>query len=366
MPPSLEHLVTVVIVTSPVLSHPSLALLERTLSSYAHVPSLHACNFIIVADGFRVAPGDGVGNILTGPAPPCGVAAPRKHLAAAFRQGLVDADYAARYGEMKARLAARVEADAGLSRRDGALFANCKVLEMDERVGFGFALKAALEEVTTKYIVVNQHDRTWMRFCDVGRVVQAMEGSVEDGIEGSLRVAADGTEQVVKVVSFLTRSTLNYTKRTVGRETWRGYEEGIGSLTRRPPCLVDDGGGSVAALFPLLQFYDSTHVALAEYYRGFIFARETHLVARGGFVEDKVSNRMMESIKKRGLAGGHRRYGVYLYDDGLSWDGVDDGKRHAHRGDGVTAMVGHLDGRSLLTEAQRSETILASETRARK
>lgn len=363
MPPSLDHLVTVVIVTSPVLSHPSLALLERTLSSYAHVPSLHACNFIIVADGFRVAPGDGAGNILTGPAPACGAAqAPRRRLPPGPRRrrlrGALWRDEGAPGGARRGRrgpLAARRRAVCQLrGPRDGG--------EGRLRV----RAESGVEEVTTKNVIVNQHDRTWMRFCDVARVVQAMERSVEDGIEGSLRVAADGTEHVVKVVSFLTRSTLNYTKRTLGRQMWCGYEEGIGSLTRRPPCLVDDCGGTVAALFPLLQFYDSTHVALADYYRGFIFARETHLVARGGFVEDKVSNRMMESIKKRGLAGGQRRYGVYLYDDGLSWDGADDGKRHAHRGGGVTAMVGHLDGRSLLTEAQRSETILASETRARK
>lgn len=61
---------------------------------------------------------------------------------------------------------------------------------------------------------------------------------------------------------------------------------------------AEAGGGSEEAagadtparvrLMPLVQWYDTTHVASTWYYRRFVFDRRARRVAKGGFIEDKV------------------------------------------------------------------------------
>ena len=68
-------------------------------------------------------------------------------------------------------------------------------------------------------------------------------------------------------------------------------------------------------LLPLLQWYDSTHVASAEYYRHFVFSRRVKRVARGGFIEDKLGQEQLRVILERGV-GAHVPYGTFMLDDG--------------------------------------------------
>lgn len=273
---SLKDYVTIVITTSPVISHPSLGLLEKTLASFVHVPELHACPKIIVADGTRREPpeeGD--------TASPCGrdavaracdgggsIAARRKYAnrAKAMRSGYVDGDYAARYGAMKAALSARVCGDAGkVWHPTEAPFSGVRLVYLEERLGYGFALRSALAYVSTRFVLVVQHDRTWMRPCVVSKVVDAMEASggwaLPDG------VPARGGEPLVRCVSFVTRSTVNYIKRAQGRRMIRHLDVELERLVWRPPELGNEtlpAGDSQPFLAPLLQFYDSTHIAYTD------------------------------------------------------------------------------------------------------
>lgn len=277
MKKSLEDLVTVIITTSPVVSHPSLRLLEETLASFKHVPELHRCPKTIVADGTRLSPADDNDVSTSEPDTPaethetassshpsCSTAR-RKYAnrAKAMRSGYVDEEYASRYGAMKRALSARVSSDAGKEwHPTEAAFAGVRLLFLDERVGYGFALRAALAQVTTRLVVVVQHDRTWMRACAVGNIVDAMEASVAwsmpDGAERS------GCEPVVRCVSLVTRSTVNYIKRAQGRRALRQADLDLEQLVWRPPELrngLRDDFNSQPFLAPLLQFYDSTHIA---------------------------------------------------------------------------------------------------------
>jgi hypothetical protein len=45
---------------------------------------------------------------------------------------------------------------------------------------------------------------------------------------------------------------------------------------------------SQVRLVPLVQWYDTTHIASTWYYRRFVFDRRARRVAKGGFIEDKV------------------------------------------------------------------------------
>lgn len=366
----LRELITVVITTSPVTSHPSLELLEKTLASFAFVPDVHECRFVIVADGCRrrAAPAS---NACTSSSSPADFQQRTKYgnLSTAMRSGFVNDEYARRYDEMKSALRARCEAQSSQEWHPvRAPFAGVRLLFLTERVGYGFALKEALRIdcalVTTRYVMVVQHDRTWLRSCSIATVLAAMEGSrrwrhSSDGAEE----VRESDEPIVNCVSFVTRSTLNYISRFHGRATTRSLDVDLSNHVRYLSQEIDFHEGAPAGpafLVPLLQFYDSTHLALTGYYRDFIFDPKRRLVARGGFVEDKVSTAMLRVMRRDGFAAGHRIFGTWLYDDGQSWVGSlknPDTARSYRAGRGAVPLVGHADGGSYLTSEQRAAAI---------
>ena len=61
------------------------------------------------------------------------------------------------------------------------------------------------------------------------------------------------------------------------------------------------------------------------------------MVARGGFVEDKLSPVIKRTTERLGLMEGHSRFGCYILDD--------------HSG---FYFTGHLDGGSYVTDKEKS------------
>jgi hypothetical protein len=92
------------------------------------------------------------------------------------------------------------------------------------------------------------------------------------------------------------------------------------------------------SLTPTLFWYDNTHLCLTSHYRDFIFDPKYRMVARGGFVEDKLSPAITKHVEKIGLTEGHRRFGCYLLDD--------------HSG---YYFTGHLDGGSFMTDEEKAK-----------
>jgi len=86
------------------------------------------------------------------------------------------------------------------------------------------------------------------------------------------------------------------------------------------------------SLTPTLFWYDNTHIVNTAHYRDFIFHPQYKMVARGGFVEDKLSPCMVRSCERLGLKEGHGKFGCYLLDD--------------HSG---VVFTGHLDGGSFMS-----------------
>lgn len=62
------------------------------------------------------------------------------------------------------------------------------------------------------------------------------------------------------------------------------------------------------------------------------------MVAKGGFVEDKLSPVLTKTLERLGLKEGHARFGCYLLDD------------HSGR-----YFTGHMDGGSYMTKEQRQQ-----------
>ena len=71
------------------------------------------------------------------------------------------------------------------------------------------------------------------------------------------------------------------------------------------------------------------------------------MVAKGGFIEDKLSPILKRTVERLGLRDGHSRFGCYLLDD--------------HSG---MFFTGHIDGGSYISPEERKE-LLASQQQER-
>lgn len=248
-----------------------------------------------------------------------------------------------------------------------------RVVPLEERHGYGYALRHALRhEVRTPFVCVIQHDRTFMRQTPITEVVNCMRNS----------------EETVKYVGMNMRSNLCYrdiftTKYGVGAfnelldmvvkppelsldaatygptgvsvddmavhnktdsakleknlvslaQTYRGT---IQCISNCGDTLTENQSTHQLSLTPTLFWYDNTHVCQTSHYRDFIFDPKYKMVARGGFVEDKLSPVITRSVERLGLKNGHAKFGCYLLDD--------------HSG---FFFTGHLDGGSYMTMEQK-------------
>merc|ERR1712113_275968 len=112
-------------------------------------------------------------------------------------------------------------------------------------------------------------------------------------------------------------------------ETYRGT---IQCNTHTNPDDLQTLGKRQLSLTPTLFWYDNTHLCETAHYRDFIFDPKYKMVARGGFVEDKLSPVITRSVERLGLRQGHSKFGCYLLDD--------------HSG---FFFTGHLDGGSFIS-----------------
>jgi hypothetical protein len=101
-----------------------------------------------------------------------------------------------------------------------------------------------------------------------------------------------------------------------------------------------ESGKHQLTLTPTLFWYDNTHICDTAHYRDFIFHPSYKMVAKGGFVEDKLSPVLKRTVERLGLKEGHSRFGCYLLDDRSGM-----------------FFTGHLDGGSYMTAAKREELL---------
>ena len=98
-----------------------------------------------------------------------------------------------------------------------------------------------------------------------------------------------------------------------------GYKGSHQNLTHLEWIQTGDGaesqGYNQLSLTPTLFWYDNTHVVETSHYSDFIFNPQYKMVARGGFVEDKLSPVITRNVERLGLKKGHAKFGCYLLDD---------------------------------------------------
>ncbi|KAL3798391.1 hypothetical protein HJC23_005044 [Cyclotella cryptica] len=366
----LSELLTIVVTTSPIRSNPSTEMLEHTFETFQFAGDEFAfeCKKVIVCDGCRVLEENGNAGSDTNAQPKIRIYANGKQN---LRNGVATVDQSKKYNEFKASLHHLCEKANQDTRKSS--FRNTQVVELKERHGYGFALRHALRHcVNTPYVCVIQHDRNFMRTTPVREVVDAI---IRDPM------------QRIKYVGMSMRSNLMYYDIFSGKYGKRAIDE-FKTLILRPkelciggniygpngksvetmpePCvknrsktietLRDTYRGShqylnhmewvqstkeegnqrddcqQLSLTPTLFWYDNTHIVETAHYRDFIFNPKYKMVARGGFVEDKLSPVITRNVERLGLTEGHRKFGCYLLDD--------------HSG---VYFTGHLDGGSYKT-----------------
>ena len=207
-----------------------------------------------------------------------------------------------RYVEYKANLSALVNSKQGV-------WARSEILELKRRHGFGYAVREGLTRVTTPLLLVLQHDRAFMRPFDMMGVARAL-----------------ATDQEVAYVLLRTAASKNYVDVMGSALNRNGNSVVAGVVPRREVAGV--------RLLPCVQFLDSTHIAKTQWYRDFVFDPERRLVARGGFIEDKLGQTQLADFRIRGLAA-VKHWKTWLLDDDES------------------RAVAHINGRRFITEEKR-------------
>jgi hypothetical protein len=202
---------TVIMTTSPIPSNPCTAMLEAVAESLSLVPGLEDCPKIVVCDGVKVKN--------------------KKPKASDYRKGCVDVGGQSDYELF-------IENVQRLAEQQAGILAGSTVLALKERQGFGFAVKAALEAVTTPWVMVVQHDHKFVRAVDLPGILHCMKQNPE-----------------VKYVGLLSGTTTKYQLFTESKYSIR----------------ITESIKSGLPLLPLLYWYDKTHVCTTAYYRDFVF-----------------------------------------------------------------------------------------------
>ena len=356
--PPIEELLTILVTTSPIKSNPSTELLERVFDTFPMGGHDFAfkCRKIIICDGARQRDDKTTQKY--------------SNTKQAMRHGLVTSEQNASYELFKQNLLRLCQDAKGLD--PPSLFSNTTVHELESRHGYGFALRHALRDcIETPYVIVIQHDRTFMRPTPIEEALTAM-----------------WNHDRIKYVGMMQRSNLTYRDHFNG-QYGRAYMDEMAECIFRPPELLVDssryGPGSEStkrmeygskklqdnisavienykkchqnieyqewlevhppppsrhqmSLTPTFFWYDNVHICETKHYRDFIFDPRYKMVAKGGFVEDKLSPVIKKTVARLGLTDGHSRFGCYLLDD--------------HSG---MFFTGHLDGGSFLDSATREE-----------
>ena len=307
---------TIVLTTSPIKTHPSTRLIEEVFESIAVLAGLGDCRKIIVADGVKVREHD------------------------KFRSGICTPEAMSNYRHYLSRLEA-------LTKTEGSPLRGAELLVLDERHGFAHALRRGLMRVATPFVLVAQHDRSFVRPVEVSHVLDVMETANEH------TVCTDSGR--VNYVGFPTTTTLSHRSYVASK-----YGLAVEPVTRDVPDPKVDGSKpgrsgtndqlrtnderpSTLKLLPLVQFYDSMHVASTRWYLSRVFGRSRYVnLPRGGFIEDTLGQHMLRTVREEcvgprasdadAVARAHAAFGTFVYQD-----------------DSMETKCGHIDGHDVLT-----------------
>jgi len=161
------------------------------------------------------------------------------------------------------------------------------VIQRDKNYGFADNVKYALEWITTKYVMVVQHDWIFSTHIPVTKLLQLMDVQVN-----------------INYINFISSSTTDYLNK---------YHGVCGHHVTKV-CNYD------IPLVPLPFWYDKPHICRTDYYKSHVFGKQHYncqtlkYIRINRFVEDTYGHIILNDIKHHGLIA-HAKYGTFLYYD---------------------------------------------------
>lgn len=247
-----RHL-TVIVTTSANESNPSTACLETVFSSFSIIPGLNSCVKYVVCDWPVLYEGSESDWTHT-----CRIGSDRLER---YRQYIDNIEQLCLNG----------------SFQKGAPWSNTFCITLSKQHGFGLAVGAAMDRVSTEFVLIVQHDRCFFRPISLKRVVQAMALNPHD----------------LKTVGFTVSNWSGHRDPVFIEKSW-----GIQVM----PRTVDD-----LELLPLIKWLGSTLVTRVDYYTSDILPS----LKVGDTVEEPFGHEQHMDIVRHGM-GAHKKYGYFL------------------------------------------------------
>lgn len=330
----LADLLTVIVTTSPIRSHPSTHLMDLVRASFDLIPGLMACRQIIIADGYTILQEQ----------------EKEQEKAGKITQGL-----ATRYEGFLVAL--QKQLDIENSNSLDQLVGHRLLVKRETRKGFAANLKHAVEMCETPYLFVMQHD-FWIR------------RPLAQGVRLEHIIASMQEHACLRYVGLMSTSDQYYEERFLVHQDLKLFKEDYQTVIRdyvrhsshwiqlrerlkagMSPLLLYSHSRFKLPLMPVAFWYDKPHICSKQTYLQFVFGQRHLNFAKGqsieikNFVEDSLGNVCKANVKRHGYAG-FQQYGTYtLYDDPDA------------------PLVGHLDGRSYTVGQGRDLTDTLSQVR---
>lgn len=294
----MEKLLTVLIQTSPLPSHPSTALLEALFRSFDRVDGLKEANIIILADGCECEEttegedndhNDNDATTTTGKR-------------ANFKHGSAPLEARANYKQHLQLLQEKIDNRQAPfnTLKNGSI----QLVQLPYRHGSARAIAAAFHDesqqstlLSTPYVLIGQHDNFFVR--DVSFLTTLLHCMDEDH-----------TKSWLQCVHLPSTATLNYTQKVKRR-----YDLDIGKF-----CVGLNGGSG--SFIPLVFWYGRTHLARTTYYTDFILQQFPKLQV-SDHLEEKLGTVQLGEINEIKGADDfedefrrvHAKYGNYVFFD---------------------------------------------------
>lgn len=271
----MQNLVTVIIQTSPLPSHPSSALLEALFRSFDRVVGLKQAGIIILADGCdceeRNENEDVIDTTYRG-----GTTTNKAN----FKHGTVPFEARVKYKQHLKLLKEKI--DNKQAPFKPAKNGNIQLLQLPYRYGSARAIAAAFEilSISTPYVLIGQHDNFFVR--DVSylpNLLQYME--------------LDPTKSWLQCIHFPSTSTLNYVQKVKRR-----YDLDISNF-----CVDFEGGSFI----PLVFWYGRTHLARTSYYTSFVLKLFPNIQVSDHF-EELIGTQQLNEVNKIKRGNSHDRF----------------------------------------------------------
>lgn len=262
----MQDVLTVLVQTSPIPSHPSTALIEALFRSFRKVDGLLEARIVVLADGCEEI------NVIDGE---------NENV----KHGKASPETATNYREFLQRLEDLIATQAPpfCPLGDGRV----SLLRLETRHGAAPAIRVAMERVvSTPLVMVCQHDNFFVNYAPLRQVSEALVKTPGLGIGATC-------------IHFLSTATLGYQQKVKRR-----YGLDL------PPVHVED---LEHPLVPLAFWYGRSHLTTADYMRDYALNRALPI---GSHLEELLGEKQLHDIVSRGPQA-HRAYGTYVLDQGV-------------------------------------------------